>query len=138
MRRTGLEYRVAHKRLEGNVECIDPHGPALAAMLVLVPGHARGQHHVAGQHSAAFAFDNRDDLIGFEHEAQRVHGMAMRPRPLARHQDLQAHGEIFRRAEVLCTCVRRIVQYEDAPLRVVHGGLPHARVEQRTHGLPAP
>ena len=89
VRRAGLELVGAEIAMQRRVERVEPDDRLVAAVHVLVPGPARRDDEVAFLHRAVLAVDDGGGAVAFDHEAQRIHGVAVRPRLLAGQQDLQ-------------------------------------------------
>ncbi len=135
--RAGLELVGAEIAVQRRVERVEPDDRRVAAVHVLVPGPARRDHEVAFLHRAVFAVDDGGGAVAFDHEAQRVHGVAVRPRLLAGKQDLQRGGEIGGGAAAAADSVR-IGEGQHPPLDRGRRGDLHGIVDQRTDLLPAP
>ena len=61
-----------------------------AAVNMLMPGPAWGQHEIELRHRTFLALDDGERTFALENEANGVHRMAMRPREFAGEQNLQA------------------------------------------------
>ena len=107
-------------------------------MGVFVPGPAGCQDHVAAGHRARLAVDHGDRAFAFQDEPQCGHGVPVRPRALARHQDLKVHRQRLARAQTPGRVQRGVVQHQHPALGVVHGGRGHGALDQRFHRLPPP
>ena len=133
----GLEHVGAEIAVQRRIERVEPHDRRAALVHMLVPGPARRDDEIAFRHRAALAVDHGRGAVALDHEAQRVHGVAMRPRRLARHQDLQCGRQI--RGGAGRVAVRLgIDQREHAPLDRRHRGHRHGGLDQRLELAPLP
>src|SRR5882724_556927 len=105
-----LEREVLEEADDLPVEDVHPVDGRAALVAVVVPGHARGEHEVAGLHRALLAVDRREGALAVEHEPDRRRRVAVRRRHLAGQQVLDGEDETV----------------SDGPLR-------HARVVQAKH-----
>ena len=114
--------------LERHVERIEPDDRAAALVNVLVPGPGRREDQVALLHRTGLAVDDGGRAGSLEHEPQRVHGVAMRPRLLARQQDLDVGGERARGLLLVLALGNRRHELQHAPFdRLRRGDLDGAR-----------
>ena len=136
--RSRLEHPGVEEIVHRNVEHIDPNDPLAALVDMLMPRPARRQDHVAALHRTRLAVDHRDRAAAIEHEAQRAHGVAVRPRPFARHQDLKVDRQCLAGAQPAARIQRRVVQHQDPAFGIVHRGRAHRGFDKGLHRLPTP
>ena len=84
-----------------NVQAIEPIGRLVAVVTVAMPAVAGGQHDVAGLHRRLLAVDHRIDPLPSRMTAQRVRGMAVRRRDLARQDHLVGANQRLQGGEVV-------------------------------------
>ena len=107
-------------------------------MGMLMPGPGRGEDQIALLHRARLAVDDGARARAFQHEAQRIHGVTVRPRAFARQQHLDGSGERLRRLRSFLLDPRRRDELQHPPLdRLRRGDLDRAG-DQRTDFLPRP
>jgi hypothetical protein len=102
---------------ERRVQAVEPHDRLRAFVAVVVPAPAGGDDEVAGTHPDALATDGRVGALALYDETQRVGGVPVRGRDLARQDRLQP-GEERGRDEAR-PGQGRVFEHEHAPL-----GLP--------------
>ena len=114
--------------MQRRVERVEPDDRRIAPVDVLVPGPARRDDEVAFLHRAVLAVDDGRRAGAFDHEAQRVHGVAMRPRLLAGQQDLDVGGEGARGLLLVLALGDRRHELQHAPFdRLRRGDLDGGR-----------
>ena len=80
--------------MKRHVERIQPDDARLAGMGVFMPSASRRQDQIALVHRTDLAVDRGRAVAAFQHEPQRVRGMAMDPRGFPRQKDLNAGIQI--------------------------------------------
>ncbi len=137
VRRARLERVGAEIAVQRGVEHVEPNDRRVAAVDMFVPGPARRNDEIAFLHRAVLAVDNRRGAAAFDHETQRVHGVAVRARFFAGFEDLQRRREVGGGAAGAVGAVR-IDEAQHPPLHRRGRGHRQRRVDQRPNLLPFP
>ena len=124
--------------VQRHVERIEPDDRVGALMHVLVPGPGRREDQIALVHPTRLAVDDGGRARAFQHEAQRVHGVTVRARLLARQQHLEIGADGFRGLPPFVLVVARRDELQHPPLDRLRRGDLDGAGDQRTDVLPRP
>ena len=119
-----------------HVEPVEPVGRPVAVMAVAVPLPARGQHDVPGVHRRLDAVDRRIGAFGVDDDPERVRGVAVRARGLARQDHLVGRDQ--RAGGGDAGGIDRVAHHEVAAFGEFGVDQPPRRVERRPAFVVAP
>ncbi len=111
----GFEEHRVEEMHQRHVEEVEPNGAIRAVIAVAVPAPVGREHDIVGRHRQPRAIDGGIGAgLGVDDEAQRVGRVAVRARPLARHDHLVGGDERARGGVGIA--FERIDEDEVAPL----------------------